>query len=230
MQDDFVFFCVFTQKKAYEKYQCDWSADVCSSDLIGVKTPNTETDEHKEDNNYQNNFSRAMVFDSSYDDHKGIIASVRVFDGELKEEDYVSFIAVDNKTVIKEVGVFTPLLKRTGHLSVGEIGYIVTGVKDTKKIKIGDTIISSSKTKAHTNQGNNINIKELALKGYEEPKPVVFVSFFPSNESEFDELKKALERLQLNDSSFIFEPDYNEVLGRGFKGGFLGKLDRKSVV
>lgn len=182
----------------------------------------------------QNGFSRAMIFDSFYDDHKGIIVSVRVFDGGFQLGDNIELIAVNYKTAIKEVGIFSPSIKNKPELKEGEIGYIVTGIKDTKKIKIGDTIISISSRPKISESGNSISnkieTKNLALLGYKEPKPVVFVSFFPNEESEFDDLRKALERLQLNDSAFIFEPDYNEVLGRGFKGGFLGKLHFEIVL
>lgn len=160
--------------------------------------------------------SRALIFDSFYDDHKGIIASVRVFNGEFNigEESYL--IAPDEKFKIKEIGHFSPRLKPIGKLSEGEIGYIATGLKDPEKIKIGDTIISS-KYKVS-------NIKDLALAGYDEPKPVVFVSFYSEDADQYDDLKKSFGRLKLNDSSLKFEADFNEVLGRGFKVGFLGKL------
>jgi len=161
---------------------------------------------------------RALVFDSFYDDHKGIIAAVRVFNGSLHASDVVQFLAVGDKIKIKEVGYLTPLMKQSRSLDEGEIGYIVTGLKDPNKIKIGDTIISKKV------KGKGQNEEKWALPGYKEPKPVVFVSFFADNPDEFDDLRRSLERLRLNDSSFVFEPDTNEVLGRGFKGGFLGKL------
>ncbi|MEE8131934.1 MAG: translation elongation factor 4 [Candidatus Paceibacterota bacterium] len=152
----------------------------------------------------------ALIFDSFYDDHKGIIVSVRVFDGEIKDDDEIYLIATNTHSKIKEIGYFSPQLKPTKKLTEGEIGYIATGIKDPKKIKIGDTI--------------TLNPKHLALPGYEEPKPVVFVSFYPEESDDFEDLKKALQKLKLNDSALKFEPDFNEVLGRGFKGGFLGKL------
>ena len=149
--------------------------------------------------------SKALIFDSFYDDHKGIIASVRVFSGEFRAGEETKLTAGREKFKIKELGFFTPQLKITEKLQSGEIGYVATGLKDPDKLKIGDTI------------GNE------ALAGYNEPKPVVFVSFYPDN-CEYDELKKSLQRLKLNDSALKIEPDFNEVLGRGFKIGFLGKL------
>ena len=184
-------------------------------------------------------FSRALIFDSFYDDHKGIIASVRVFDGEFTQLEDVFLIAAREKFRVKEVGYFSPSLVAGKKLAEGEIGYLVTGIRDPHKIKIGDTIISlkarprinTDKTQTVTDDSQllsvssrSLSVPQLALPGYKEPKPVVFVSFYPGNPDEYDDLKKSLERLKLNDSSFTFEPDLNEVLGRGFKGGFLGKL------
>ncbi|MFA6136036.1 MAG: translation elongation factor 4 [Candidatus Paceibacterota bacterium] len=162
------------------------------------------------------NFGRALIFDSFYDDHKGIIASVRVFNGEFNQFDDVVLVAAKEKFKTKEVGYFSPTLNPSKRILEGEIGYLVTGIRDPYKIKIGDTVIGHKSQVAHH--------ESYALPGYKEPKPVVFVSFYPDNPDEYDDLKKSLERLKLNDSSFAFEPDLNEVLGRGFKGGFLGKL------
>ncbi|MEK9154694.1 MAG: translation elongation factor 4 [Patescibacteria group bacterium] len=162
-------------------------------------------------------FGRALIFDSFYDDHKGVIASVRVFDGKFNSESEAELITAKEKFKIKELGTFNPRLNPTKNLFCGEIGYIATGLKNPEKIKIGDTIIQNSKLKIS-------NSKSLALPGYSEPKPVVFVSFYPDETDEYEDLKKALQKLKLNDSALNFEPDFNEVLGRGFKGGFLGKL------
>ncbi len=169
--------------------------------------------------NYQlpiTNYSRALIFDSFYDNHRGVIASVRVFDGEFHSENEILLIARDAKTKIKEVGYFSPELKIAQKISTGEIGYIATGIKDPGKIKIGDTIINS--------QLPITNYQLLSLPGYIEPQPVVFVSFYPENPDDFELLMKGLEKLKLNDSSLKTEPDQNEVLGRGFKVGFLGRL------
>ncbi|MBI4993767.1 GTP-binding protein [Candidatus Wolfebacteria bacterium] len=162
------------------------------------------------------NISRALIFDSFYDDHKGIIASVRVFGGEFNSAEDARLIAAGEKFKIKEIGHFSPKLKPVQKLSTGEIGYIATGLKDPEKIKIGDTIINFKFPIS--------NFQNLALAGYDEPKPVVFVSFYSEESNQYDDLKKAFGRLKLNDSALKFEADFNEVLGRGFKVGFLGKL------
>ncbi len=162
--------------------------------------------------------SRALIFDSFYDDHKGIIAVVRLFDGALRKGMTAELMAVKEKIVLKEVGYVTPKMHESPEIGEGEIGYVVTGLKDPHKIKIGDTILVK-------NVGAHVaSTVTLSLPGYKEPNPVVFVSFFPDEADDYDDLKKSLERLKLNDSSFSYEPDFNEVLGRGFKGGFLGKL------
>ena len=163
-----------------------------------------------------NNNNRALIFDSFYNDHKGIVAGVRIFNGEFKIGDNVYLIAAGQNFKIKELGYFKPQLEPAQKISNGEIGYIATGVKETKKIKIGDTIINGKYSVS--------SIKDFALPGYQEPNPVVFVSFYPENGDDYDNFKKSLERLKLNDSALRFEPDKNEVLGRGFKIGFLGKL------
>jgi GTP-binding protein LepA len=159
---------------------------------------------------------RGLIFDSFYDDHKGIIAVVRVVNGSIRADDTVFFAATAQRFSIKEVGYFIPQQKKCDALVMGDIGFVVTGLKDPHHIKIGDTVIVSRVPMP--------DARAYALPGYREPKPVVFVSLYPDNPDEYDELKKSLEKLKLNDASFAFEPDNNDVLGRGFKGGFLGKL------
>lgn len=153
---------------------------------------------------------QALVFDSFYDEHRGVVASVRVFGGELKIGQEVELLSGGTKFKIKELGIFTPSLKSAEKLSSGEIGYIATGLKDPDKLKIGDTVGPPGSVKI--------------LTGYQEPQPVVFVSFYPEQGEAYDELKQAFQKLRLNDSSLKLEPDYNEVLGRGFKVGFLGRF------
>jgi GTP-binding protein LepA len=163
---------------------------------------------------------RALIFDSLYDDHKGIIAFVRVFNGEFKAED-IKFIASDAVFKPKEVGYFSPDLKITPKLASGEIGYIATGLKEPASVKIGDTIIGQVAAGGGQFPQDE---KALALAGYKEPGPVVFIAFYPDGETKFDDLKRAFERLRLNDAALAFEPDANEALGRGLKVGFLGQL------
>lgn len=168
------------------------------------------------------NLARALIFDSLYDDHKGILAYVRVFSGEssgIRAGDEIVFLASGATCKAKEVGYFAPEPKSTEALSAGEIGYIATGVKEPALVRIGDTIVKIPNSKHQIPDR-----KEFALPGYKEPAPVVFVSFYPDGKTKFDDLKKALERLRLTDAALFIEPDANEALGRGFKVGFLGQL------
>ncbi|MGC9046806.1 MAG: translation elongation factor 4 [Minisyncoccia bacterium] len=165
-------------------------------------------------------WSRALIFDSFYDEHKGIIASVRVVNGNFKPNDNIYLAGVDCFSKIKEVGYFLPNLKSGNELSSGEIGYIVTGLKDPGSIKIGDTMIDI----LHNNAINIDEMKKIVLPGYKEPQPVIFVSFYPNENDKYEFLAKALQKLHLNDSSLFIEPDKKEILGRGFRVGFLGKL------
>lgn len=160
---------------------------------------------------------RGLIFDSLYDDHKGILAHVRVFDGELRTGGELNFIASKGKCRAKEIGYFSPEFRPAEKLQAGEIGYIATGLKEPALVKIGDTVLANGKEQM-------ANSKELALPGYKEPAPVVFISFYPDGGTEFEDLKRALERLQLTDAALSFEPDKNEALGRGLKVGFLGQL------
>lgn len=153
---------------------------------------------------------RALIFDSFYHEHKGIVAAVRVFDGELANNQKARLLTTDTEFKIKELGHFAPELKVDVKIENGQIGYIATGLKDPELLKIGDTI--------------TIDAQIQALPGYQEPQPVVFVSFYPEDSDEYEDLKNALGKLKLNDSALKFESDFNEFLGRGFKGGFLGRL------
>lgn len=155
------------------------------------------------------NVGRALVFDSLYDEHKGVVAFIRVFDGEFVANQDIRLVATNASAKAKEIGYFTPKLKPSGLLKTGETGYIATGIKDPDKLKIGDTLVGGEAP---------------PLVGYKEPKPVVFVSFYPEEGDKYDELKQALGKLRLTDSALTFEADASEFLGRGFKGGFLGKL------
>ena len=167
----------------------------------------------------KDNVAKALIFDSMYDDHKGIIANVRVFGGEFMTED-MHLVASADGFKAKEVGYFSPEMKATAKLKTGEIGYIATGLKEPSLVKIGDTILANRDS---TGIGA-ARAKELALPGYREPAPVVFISFYPDGDTKFDDLKRGFEKLRLNDAALSFEPDSNEALGRGLKVGFLGQL------
>lgn len=160
---------------------------------------------------------KALIFDSLYDDHRGILAYVRVFEGSFALGEDAELMAGNARFKSKEIGYFAPQLTSSGKLSAGEIGYIATGLKEPEKVKIGDTIVGigakSEEQKAR-----------MPLPGYKEPAPVVFISFYPDAGAKFDDLKKALDRLRLTDAALRIEPDANEALGRGMKVGFLGQL------
>lgn len=162
--------------------------------------------------------ARALVFDSLYDDHKGILAFVRVVEGLFRSGDEMEFLATGAKCKIKEVGMFMPQPTPSPALEEGEIGYIATGFKEPAQVAIGDTA-------AKIPLGMKSEVKKIAaLSGYKKPSPVVFISFYPDGTTEFDGLKRGLERLRLTDAALDFEPDSNEALGRGLKVGFLGQL------
>jgi GTP-binding protein LepA len=158
----------------------------------------------------EDNKNKALIFDSLYDENKGIIAYVRIFDGEFKNNEEVKLFSSNKNFKIKELGFFMPNFTKSEKLEKGDIGYIATGLKEPSLIHIGDTILGK-------------NTKE-PLAGYQKPKPVVFVAFYPDQNTKFEELKKALEKLQLSDSALTIEPESNDALGRGLKIGFLGKL------
>lgn len=178
---------------------------------------------------------QALIFDSFYHEHKGIVANVRVFNGSLKREDEAFLVAAQTKFKVKELGHFCPELKNDEIIEAGQIGYIATGLKDPEILKIGDTIINAdfARTTAdladkndsqRSQQKSAKSASQWALPGYQNPQPVVFVSFYPDEAGDYENLKTALGKLKLNDSALKFDADFNEFLGRGFKGGFLGRL------
>jgi elongation factor 4 len=157
---------------------------------------------------------RALVFDSYFESHKGVIAHVRIFDGEIKKTDQLFLKARELNFIAKELGHITPERKDQKVLHTGEVGYVVTGIKKPGEIRVGDTIIELKKKDS----------KVEALPGYKEPSPVVWASFFPTDQGDFFLLQDALSKLRLNDASFTFEEKKSLVLGRGFECGFLGTL------
>ncbi len=163
-----------------------------------------------------NNF-RALIFDSFYHEHKGVVATVRVFNGQISDSDEAHLVATKTTFKIKELGHFSPQMNTDKAMEEGQIGYIATGLKNPDSLKIGDTIILKRAL-------DKADPKDLALDGYKDPQPVVFVSFYPEESDNYEDLKAALGKLKLNDSALKFEADFNEFLGRGFKTGFLGKL------
>jgi len=162
--------------------------------------------------------TRALIFDTFYDEFLGVVAAIKVVDGRFifTPEDYesnkIKFIATDTISVMQEMGVFTPERKRLDELKAGEVGYIATGLKDIHTAKVGDTITTAT------------NSSDKQLDGYKEIKPFVFVSIFPIENDKFPQLRDALEKLSLSDSSLTFEPESSTALGFGFRCGFLGLL------
>jgi len=154
---------------------------------------------------------RALVFDFKYDDHRGVIVYVRVFGGSVKRNDRLLFSVAKEKFIALEAGVFMPFEEARDSLSAGEIGYIVTGVKQPGIASVGDTI---------TTEKNPMPV----LEGYANPRPVVWASIYPESQDDFPTLKMALSRLKLSDSAFTFEEESSGALGRGFRAGFLGML------
>ncbi len=160
---------------------------------------------------------KALVFDSSYDSYKGIIAYVRVIKGVLKKGQRIKLLNAKKETDMIEIGYFLPELNARTEISSGEIGYIATGLKDSSLVKVGETIVGVADYKSQT-------LEPKPLAGYHEPEPLVFANIFPSEMKSFPQLKDNLEKLHLNDFSFHYETINHIVLGRGFKVGFLGML------
>ena len=154
---------------------------------------------------------RSLVFDFKYSNHRGVIVFVRVFGGSVKQGDKLRFKVADKEFQSLEVGIFAPEEKRVSELTAGEIGYIVTGIKEPDVASVGDTVASSADVGP-------------ALVGYDRPHSVVWASIYPENQDHFTALKQALSRLRLSDSAFSFEEESSRVLGRGFRAGFLGML------
>ncbi|KKS95842.1 MAG: Elongation factor 4 [Candidatus Giovannonibacteria bacterium GW2011_GWA1_43_15] len=180
------------------------------SSTLGVEAPKTPSVFPRGD-------VRALIFDFEYSIHRGVIAHARIFDGEIKKGLKLKLAEAKEIFTVGEVGIFKPELGVRDMLEAGEIGYIVTGIKEAKIVRVGDTILKESS-----------NIAPLA--GYKEIKPVVFSSIYPEDQDRFEDLRRALERLKLVDSALFFEEESSGVLGRGFRCGFLGMLHLEIVV
>ncbi len=159
----------------------------------------------------------ALIFDSSFDIYKGVIIYVRVFNGEIKVGDIVKMMQFGRTYTVEEIGVFKPEMARVEKLGTGEVGYITANIRNPKEIVIGDTVTLSS------------NPAQEPLPGYKKVKPMVFCGIYPVNAKDFPELKIAIEKLNLNDSSFSFEPETSQSFGYGFRCGFLGLLHMEII-
>lgn len=160
------------------------------------------------------NALRALIFDSFYDEYRGVIAYIRVVDGSIKAGHKIRFMGTFADAEVLEVGTFSPKLVPAGELTAGEIGYVVTGLRELKKVRVGDTVAS----------GANDAVTVEALPGYKEITPMVFAGIFPKMGDEFGKLREAMDKLSLNDAAFSFEPERATALGFGFRCGFLGLL------
>jgi len=167
--------------------------------------------------------TRALIFDSYYDSYKGVIMFVRMFDGQIAQDDKVFLMASKRVTKVLEVGYFTPDLVSAPVLSAGEIGYIITGLKEVSECRVGDTITKIESIQKFKNLLKP-KVKIQPLPGYQEPQPVVFASFFTTQDKDYNLLKSSLEKLKLNDYSLSFQPISLCGLGRGLQCGFLGLL------
>jgi len=161
----------------------------------------------------QDEKTRALIFDSNYDEYKGVVAYVRVMEGAIKKGDKIRLLASRAESEALDVGVFKPAYLSTGILEKGKIGYVVTGFKGVSECRVGDTLALEK------NSGSL-----LPLKGYAEAKPMVFAGIFPKEGNEYQELREAVDRLKLNDAALVYEPEHSHALGFGFRCGFLGIL------
>ncbi|MER8094155.1 translation elongation factor 4 [Streptomyces goshikiensis] len=156
--------------------------------------------------------ARAMIFDSVYDSYRGVVTYVRVVDGQLNKRERIRMMSTGATHELLEIGVSSPEMTPADGIGVGEVGYIITGVKDVRQSKVGDTI-----TSLH-------NGATEALGGYKDPRPMVFSGLYPLDGSDYPDLREALDKLQLNDAALVYEPETSAALGFGFRVGFLGLL------
>ena len=178
-------------------------------DAVVERTPSPATDD--------NSPLQALVFDSHFDQYRGVVSSVRVMQGRLDSGMSVRFMQAGTNHQLDEVGVWRPDMTPVKSLGAGEVGYVLAGIKDVGEARSGETITTAT--------GGS----EVALSGYQEPKPMVFSGLYPIDGDDFGDLRDALEKLRLNDSSFTFEPDTSSALGFGFRCGFLGLLHMEIV-
>src|SRR5262249_24579007 len=160
---------------------------------------------------------RALVFDSSYDQYRGVVAFVRVVHGSFAAREPVRAMAQGTRCEAEEVGFFAPTMRAAETLGAGEVGYVITGLKDVSRLRVGDTLTSERHAAAEP------------LPGYKDVKPMVFAGLFPTDSDDYPDLRDALERLKLNDAALFYEPETSQALGFGFRCGFLGLLHMEIV-
>ena len=161
--------------------------------------------------------ARALVFDSSYDQYRGVVAFVRSVDGRFSRREPLRSMAQGTRFEAEELGFFSPTMIATETLGAGEVGYVITGLKDVSRLRVGETLTSVARPAGEP------------LPGYKDVKPMVFAGLFPTDSDEYPELRDALERLKLNDASLFYEPETSKALGFGFRCGFLGLLHMEIV-
>ena len=161
--------------------------------------------------------TRALIFDSVYDTYRGVVTYVRVVDGHLSTRDQIQMFSTGVRHEMLEVGVISPEPVISKGIGVGEVGYVITGVKDVRQSRVGDTITTYN------------NPAKVALAGYKDPRPMVFSGLFPIDGADFPLLREALDKLQLNDAALVYEPESSAALGFGFRCGFLGLLHMEIV-
>src|SRR3954451_17165826 len=161
--------------------------------------------------------ARALIFDSSYDQYRGVVAFVRVIDGAFQPRDRLRAMALGTRFEAQEIGFMSPTMTPVDSLGVGEVGYVITGLKDVSELRVGDTLTTEARGAADP------------LPGYKDVKPMVFAGLFPTDSDDYPELRDALERLKLNDAALMYEPETSQALGFGFRCGFLGLLHMEIV-
>jgi GTP-binding protein LepA len=161
--------------------------------------------------------ARALIFDSSYDQYRGVVAFVRVVDGVFRPREDLQAMALGTRFEAQEIGFMTPVMRPVSELRAGEVGYVITGLKDVSELRVGDTLTTER------------NGASEPLPGYKDVKPMVFAGLFPTDSDDYPELRDALERLKLNDAALFYEPETSQALGFGFRCGFLGLLHMEIV-
>jgi GTP-binding protein LepA len=160
---------------------------------------------------------RALIFDSAYDQYRGVVAFVRVVDGSFRPRERVRAMAAGTRFEVEELGFFSPTRLPTETLEAGQVGYVITGLKDVSRLRVGDTLTSEARPAVQP------------LPGYKDVKPTVFAGLFPTDSDDYPDLRDALEKLRLNDASLVYEPETSQALGFGFRCGFLGLLHMEIV-
>ncbi|HXH99514.1 MAG TPA: translation elongation factor 4 [Sphingobacteriaceae bacterium] len=160
---------------------------------------------------------QALIFDSVFDSFRGIVAYFKVLNGEIRKKDKVKFVATDREYIAEEVGTLKLKQLPKDIIKTGDVGYIISGIKEAREVKVGDTITHKDKPSSEP------------IKGFEEVKPMVFAGIYPVDTDEYEDLREAMHKLQLNDASIVFEPESSAALGFGFRCGFLGMLHMEII-